>query len=1482
MPLGGGPSDKAGNSYERRWTVFALLELVDSRAQTLRIEVPGDDGVGSEFRLTIDGVPQWHQAKRQRAAGPWTVNALVSDEIVQPWQENLRRGDYCVFVSSTGADELRELTERSRSAQSWDEFADEFLRASSVRKNFERLQRAWTDLKEEEIYVALRNVTIRSIGESDLAEWINDRLRSLVTGAEPATAAAVLAQLADDSVHRELYAADVWTHLAAHGIKPRGLSRDAEVVLRIAESADAYLTRLRPLYIGGHELPRREAEIANSHLDAGRRVILAGTAGAGKSVVAAQVIASARQRQRPVLVLSADRLPDAMTTALLGRELGLPDSPVTVLAGVAAGRDALLVIDQLDAVSVASGRHPERLGLISDLLRQARSYSGVRVVLACRQFDIDNDRALRVVAHDHDAAVVAVGELDDAQIRRALTDAGLQHALPLPLLRLLALPLHLALFVDLARAGVDDVQSVRTLIQLYDLYWDVKRTACRLARGGTDEWLAVVERLVQSMNDRQELTVPEPIVDDLDQQVKTMASEGVVTVGQGRVAFFHETFFDYCFARHFVASGDTLRDLLSRSDQDLFRRAQVRQILAYERAADFTRYLGDLEWLLDSPDVRLHLKALVVTLLDTVASPTRKEWLLLRPVAENAQSPLHLRLWQAVRNNPGWFQVLDADGTWASMLLAGGELADQAIWALTGSAADHASRVCELLAGAPPDVWPSRRQWFLRVADVHGARELVELLLTAINEGEFDTLGSDISHCLRQLAKEQPGWAAEVLAAFVRRASSDESTNPFDPARPQGGRARDLAQEAISIATAAPAEYVDQVLPQLLAAMSTNARPDWQNAGLVNDALWSHHIYGAHAFLSDSLYDAMGVALAVLAAVDAAQAASVFAHLQTKPYASAAFLLARGYVGNPIAFAGDAADWLSTTPGARLLGYADAPAWVTRELVAAISSHCSPGHFEQVVEALLYFATPYEKTYQGLRSRGFTELGLLNGIDANRRPARVERRLAELRRKFGLDDVPPPEGITGGVVPPPIPEDRARRMSDRHWLTAMQRYGVSETTWRDGRLVGDASTQAQVLETLTKEDPQRFARLLLHIPTSTAEAYVGAILRGLTGARIDPELLREVCRHIRDAGGSDANRWLVRLIEAHAPGPLDEEFVTLVAAVAMGDPDPAARAAEESWVGGSIDSAALNCTRGAAALAIGTLLSEERARLPLLEPALRRLVVDPQPEVRAAAVAALAPLLYSDPDLALTLFDKAVHDVAGDLLGSGYVVHFLKHAVQRRRYPDIAGKLHEMLADPDDETRQAAARQLTLAAYYDPSLDGEVDALLNTDDEPVRVAAISVFADSITYGPRRDRSMTVISRSFHDPAKAVRDTGERAFYCLDDAPLADYAPLIAAFADSPALLDGAAAALHTLESSREPLPLAILDVCEAFLAAHKQDIGDFRTAAAGDVTYVVRLTLRMRAQNTDAEVRRRCLDLIDQLVVLRAHNIEADLDTIER
>src|SRR3546814_12274071 len=72
----GGIADKVGNRYEARWLTHQLLGLLDGTVQSITIEALGDDEQGFEFSLMRAGGAEWHQCKRQTAAGTWSIAAL--------------------------------------------------------------------------------------------------------------------------------------------------------------------------------------------------------------------------------------------------------------------------------------------------------------------------------------------------------------------------------------------------------------------------------------------------------------------------------------------------------------------------------------------------------------------------------------------------------------------------------------------------------------------------------------------------------------------------------------------------------------------------------------------------------------------------------------------------------------------------------------------------------------------------------------------------------------------------------------------------------------------------------------------------------------------------------------------------------------------------------------------------------------------------------------------------------------------------------------------------------------------------------------------------------------------------------------------------------------------------------------------------------------------------------------------------------------
>ena len=120
MPLPGGPAEKFGNRYEGRWIVACLLDVLDERADSIRLEPPGPEEQGFEFWITKQGIREYHQAKRQHPSGHWTLYTLAEEGVLTNFitrlQDPLVR---CVFVSGNAAGQLEELSDRARRSASW-------------------------------------------------------------------------------------------------------------------------------------------------------------------------------------------------------------------------------------------------------------------------------------------------------------------------------------------------------------------------------------------------------------------------------------------------------------------------------------------------------------------------------------------------------------------------------------------------------------------------------------------------------------------------------------------------------------------------------------------------------------------------------------------------------------------------------------------------------------------------------------------------------------------------------------------------------------------------------------------------------------------------------------------------------------------------------------------------------------------------------------------------------------------------------------------------------------------------------------------------------------------------------------------------------------------------------------------------------------------------------------------------------------------
>ena len=792
MPLPGGPANKFGNRYEQWWTVLQVMRVACGEAVTIKIEEPGLDC--AEFVVRTQTAMEYHQARLSHPKGKWTLSALSG--VLRPGIGVLVANPAATFtfVSRSDARDLGELSDRARNVPDLESYRSSWLDAATHQSNFQRVVDLCPDQTPETAYAVLRRIHVTTIDEDRLRQLVDGQARLTLSGSKD-SALDRLRCLVADSVHRELDRDAILSDLATIGVQPREPIADASS--RIDALARRYLRNAKRRLIHKRLVSTPAASaLVDRVLHAGHStsVVVTGGAGSGKSASLYEAIEALRSGPRQMLILPVmlDGLPPTPSADELGEALRLGGSPALALGAAAEGasRTAVLVVDQLDAVSTVSGRRSEFLDAVAQVLEDVealRRTFTVHVVLACRKFDWDNDHRLRRLV-PRGTPHVCTEAWSDEQVKAALDRAGFDSSrFSATQIELLRLPLHLTLLLDSSEGPSPPAFSSPN--DLFDLYWNAKRRAVNArAEPVEDHWHSLIQQLSDSMSEGQQLSVPMAMLDPLPPAyVEQAASEGVIAVDRRRVSFWHESFFDYCFARTFVLQNQSLVSFMVTTEQLLFRRAQVRQVLQYLRDADRARYCRELGALLCDSRVRWHVKDVAVAVAMSMDNPSQQEWDLFEPwiaasLTHGLQQSPQRQLTQLVGRHffgsDAWFPLADGAGLIRNSLDSGDKHQVEAALGYLSRHREHrGDAVARLLSPhvGGGETWDERCRRFFYHARLAGSRPLLDLFLTLLRSGKLDPLVSPSAadapfwFQVRILADSRPEWIPEVLAVWLQR-----------------------------------------------------------------------------------------------------------------------------------------------------------------------------------------------------------------------------------------------------------------------------------------------------------------------------------------------------------------------------------------------------------------------------------------------------------------------------------------------------------------------------------------------------------------------------------------------------------------------------------------------------------------------------------------------------------------------------------------
>lgn len=385
--------------------------------------------------------------------------------------------------------------------------------------------------------------------------------------------------------------------------------------------------------------------------------LLVGGSGYGKTTIMQNLLKQLHAQSVPVIGLKADRLTLSQRSDL-ERELNLSQPIDDLIRQLAISHLRVVVlVDQLDALSQSLSANRQGLLTYNRLIEQLALLPNIRLVISCRPYDLEYDPALVQYKRRHK---IELQLLSEPQIDMVLTKLGLSFAnLPIKLAELLRIPLHLNLFCRIYK-DAKDISTLATLQDLYHEIWSQKILKVPESASPTSvEVRLLVGDMAQQMYEVQAINLPyRKMESEHKAALDYLNSESLITRLANKIEFFHQSFFDYVFARSFVDRGFSLTDDISGQNkhQGLFIRSKVRQVLMYLREVDESQYEQEITTLLTKPDYRFHLKLLTLQHLASQINPLPGEFRLLNQII-HPNSLLWETFLEAV-NTANWFRYL--------------------------------------------------------------------------------------------------------------------------------------------------------------------------------------------------------------------------------------------------------------------------------------------------------------------------------------------------------------------------------------------------------------------------------------------------------------------------------------------------------------------------------------------------------------------------------------------------------------------------------------------------------------------------------------------------------------------------------------------------------------------------------------------------------------------------------------------------------
>jgi DNA replication protein DnaC len=382
-------------------------------------------------------------------------------------------------------------------------------------------------------------------------------------------------------------------------------------------------------------------------------LLLVGGAGVGKSVIMKDLVCYLMDTEISVIAIKSDKYAP-MTIKDLEAQLNLKDSlDHEIQSLLMNGSDKVVVlIDQIDALSQTQSNRREPINTFRTLISTLLTIPKVRIIISVRAFDLQEDADLIDISRK--AEKVKVGDLSIEQIEKVLQKKSLNiQNLSEPLKQLLKNASNLDLFCRI----LNDTLDLNRLATRQDLQQELFKQRIINNKISSANCITLVYEIAEKMYAQERIIVAaEPFLIKYKNELKYLVSEGILTLKKDYIQFFHQTFYDFTFAKSFVHKGNSILEYIQENHQGLKIRAVVKMLFDFTRGDNPKEYLRLLNEVLFSDEFSFHIKHLLITNICFLTELSPKEKTFVRD--KILTSPTFKKVFLESVSSPDWLSFL--------------------------------------------------------------------------------------------------------------------------------------------------------------------------------------------------------------------------------------------------------------------------------------------------------------------------------------------------------------------------------------------------------------------------------------------------------------------------------------------------------------------------------------------------------------------------------------------------------------------------------------------------------------------------------------------------------------------------------------------------------------------------------------------------------------------------------------------------------